>query len=40
MMKLYKYLMITDPEAFAITREKPGGVVVSAGPLLVVAAAG
>ncbi len=30
-------LRVSDPEAFAITREKPGGVVVSAGPLLVVA---
>ena len=33
-------LRVSDPEAFAITREKPGGVVVSSGPLLVVAAAG
>ena len=33
-------LRVSGPEAFAITREKPGGVVVSAGPLLVVAAAG
>ncbi len=33
-------LRVSAPEAFAITREKPGGVVVSAGPLLVVAAAG
>ncbi len=33
-------LRVSEPEAFAITREKPGGVVVSAGPLLVVAAAG
>ena len=33
-------LAVSDPEAFAITREKPGGVVVSAGPLLIVAAAG
>jgi len=32
-------LRVSSPEAFAITREKPGGVVVSAGPLLVVAAA-
>jgi len=31
-------LPVTAPVAFAITREKPGGVVVSAGPLLVVAA--
>jgi anti-sigma-K factor RskA len=27
-------LSITDPKAFVITREKPGGVVVSAGPFL------
>ncbi|MEM6512117.1 MAG: anti-sigma factor [Pseudomonadota bacterium] len=33
-------LSVDDPVAFAITREKPGGVVVSAGPLLVVASAG
>ena len=33
-------LRVSAPEAFAITREKPGGVVVSAGPLLVVAAPG
>ncbi|MEM8546814.1 MAG: anti-sigma factor [Pseudomonadota bacterium] len=32
-------LDILDPAAFAITREQPGGVVVSAGPLLLVAAA-
>jgi hypothetical protein len=32
-------LRILNPKAFAITREKPGGVVVSAGPLLVVAGA-
>ena len=32
-------LDIIEPAAFAITLEKPGGVVVSAGPLLVVAAA-
>lgn len=31
-------LEVSGPEAFAITREKPGGVVVSKGPLLVVAA--
>jgi hypothetical protein len=31
-------LEIVSPAAFAITREKPGGVVVSEGPLLVVAA--
>ncbi len=31
-------LMVASPAAFAITREQPGGVVVSAGPLLVVAA--
>jgi len=31
-------LQVDDPAAFAITLEKPGGVVVSAGPLLVVAA--
>lgn len=30
-------LFIEDPKAFAITREQPGGVVVSKGPLLVVA---
>jgi hypothetical protein len=33
-------LPIDTPAAFAITREKPGGVVVSAGPLLVVAVRG
>lgn len=33
-------LAVRQPAAFAITREKPGGVVVSAGPLLVVAARG
>lgn len=32
-------LAVRQPAAFAITREKPGGVVVSAGPLLVVASA-
>jgi anti-sigma-K factor RskA len=32
-------LAVDDPAAFAITLEKPGGVVVSAGPLLVVAPA-
>ena len=32
-------LPIRSPKAFAITAEQPGGVVVSAGPLLVVAAA-
>ncbi len=31
-------LLIRSPKAFAITAEQPGGVVVSAGPLLVVAA--
>jgi hypothetical protein len=31
-------LAVNDPAAFAITREQPGGVVVSDGPLLVVAA--
>ena len=31
-------LDVSDPEAFAITREQPGGVVVSDGPLLIVAA--
>ena len=31
-------LNVLDPEAFAITREQPGGVVVSDGPLLIVAA--
>jgi len=30
-------LDVLDPEAFAITREQPGGVVVSNGPLLMVA---
>ncbi len=33
-------LAVDKPVAFAITREKPGGVVVSEGPLLVVASAG
>lgn len=33
-------LAVDEPAAFAITREQPGGVVVSAGPLLVVAATG
>ncbi|MEJ2602887.1 MAG: anti-sigma factor [Gammaproteobacteria bacterium] len=33
-------LGILDPQAFAITLEQPGGVVVSDGPLLVVASAG
>lgn len=33
-------LTVSRPVAFAITREKPGGVVVSGGPLLVVASAG
>ena len=33
-------LAVNDPVAFAITREQPGGVVVSKGPLLVVASAG
>lgn len=33
-------LTVSRPAAFAITREKPGGVVVSEGPLLVVASAG
>jgi hypothetical protein len=33
-------LAVDDPAAFAITREKPGGVVVSGGPLLVVASTG
>jgi len=32
-------LRISSPAAFAVTREQPGGVVVSAGPLLIVAAA-
>lgn len=31
-------LDVSDPDAFAITREQPGGVVVSDGPLLIVAA--
>ena len=30
-------LAVSDPEAFAITREQPGGVVVSDGPMLMVA---
>ena len=33
-------LRVVEPAAFALTLEKPGGVVVSAGPLLVVAAVG
>ncbi len=33
-------LTVDDPVAFAITREQPGGVVVSKGPLLVVASTG
>ena len=33
-------LSVSNPNAFAITREQPGGVVVSEGPLLIVAAAG
>lgn len=33
-------LRVTDPRAFAITAEQPGGVVVSTGPLLLVAASG
>ena len=33
-------LAVNNPKAFAITREQPGGVVVSKGPLLVVASAG
>ncbi len=33
-------LIVSSPDAFAITREQPGGVVVSDGPLLIVAAAG
>jgi len=33
-------LAVDEPSVFAITREQPGGVVVSEGPLLVVAAAG
>ena len=33
-------LPVSEPAAFAITREKPGGVVVSEGPLRVVASAG
>ena len=33
-------LAVDDPVAFAITREQPGGVVVSNGPLLVVASSG
>lgn len=31
-------LRISDPAAFAVTREKPGGTVVSASPLLIIAA--
>jgi hypothetical protein len=30
---------VDDPKVFAVTAEKPGGVVVSAGPLLLVAQA-
>ncbi len=33
-------LAVNNPKVFAITREQPGGVVVSQGPLLVVASAG
>lgn len=33
-------LAVNNPKVFAITREQPGGVVVSKGPLLVVASAG
>ena len=33
-------LAVSNPAAFAITREQPGGVVVSKGPLLVIAAPG
>lgn len=33
-------LIVSNPDAFAITREQPGGVVVSDGPLLIVAAEG
>ena len=33
-------LAVNNPAAFAITREKPGGVVVSEGPLLVIASTG
>jgi hypothetical protein len=33
-------LAVSNPSVFAITREQPGGVVVSKGPLLVVASAG
>lgn len=33
-------LAVDDPTVFAITREQPGGVVVSKGPLLVIASAG
>ncbi|MEM6484825.1 MAG: anti-sigma factor [Pseudomonadota bacterium] len=33
-------LLVSSPAAFAITREQPGGVVVSEGPLLVVATTG
>lgn len=33
-------LAISDPKAFAVTLEKPGGVVVSQGPLLLIAAVG
>lgn len=34
---IHAKLQVSHPNAFAITREKPGGVVVSEGPLLVVA---
>lgn len=33
-------LNVSSPEVFAITREQPGGVVVSDGPLLIIAASG
>ena len=34
---IHAKLDVSDPDAFAITREQPGGVVVSDGPLLIVA---
>jgi anti-sigma-K factor RskA len=36
-VKIHAKLHVDKPAIFAITKEKPGGVVVSAGPLLVVA---
>ncbi len=39
-IKIERTLDVRNPAAFAITREKPGGVVVSAGPLVLVAKGG